>query len=196
MYKCESDDCEQDFTSTSTLRCFPLESAPAPVTSFPRRQVISRSEELHQLSLLMQESDPESGPAIIRLPRPESEQRQFSRCAFSEEGTPAILTVRGRQVGCHLIEMSIGGFGVVIAGPARFDCGTECQLQARGLNYVVRISRREERPDGTYLGLQQVEEIIHPRQYLAGQYSQSISLLIAAVAGGVIMAVAFAFMNS
>lgn len=194
MYECESD-CEQEFTSASTLRYFPVESMPELPASLPLRKMASRSEQLHELSLMMHEPEAESGPAIIRLRPSEDNQRQFARCPISQDGTPAILTVKGRQVGCHLVEMSIGGFGVVIAGSPRFECGTECQLQARGLNYIVRISRREERPEGTFFGLQQVEEIIHPRQYLTGQYPQSISLLVAAVAGALIVTLAYSFMN-
>jgi hypothetical protein len=89
--------------------------------------------------------------------------------------------------------MSIGGFGVVVEGYPKFAHGAMGNLRAPGLNYIVSVTRQEGRPDGLYVGLKQVREILdHKRQ--PGEAPPIVSYCIAAFSGAMIAMIAYFMM--
>lgn len=121
----------------------------------------------------------------------EDNQRQFSRCRISHQQMMGTLNVNGARYHCCLTEMSIGGFGVIVAGHRRFITGTICSLRTADMNYVVRISRLEERPDGIYIGLKQLEEVLDRQVRLPGEPSTAMGYLLAALSGGLVALLAY-----
>lgn len=170
-----------DQESGLKVRYFPEEPAPEEPSSYPIESVLSRTDELEQLLLSLQESKYPPNAYSRR-----SDQRQYSRCAISEERTSGILTLNGRSYDCLLVEMSIGGFGVIVPGVPRLICGSEGRLRAPGLDYIVRMTRQEIRSGGTYIGLRQIEEILDSNPYYPNSHPPIVNYLIAAVAGGLI----------
>jgi hypothetical protein len=181
-------DQNQDQQPESTLRVrhFPEDGEPEESISYPMESVLSRTQQLEELLLSLN---------VQKYPTTsfsrQNEQRQFSRCPMIADGTSAILTLNGRSYDCQLVEMSIGGFGVVIPGLPKLTRGSEGRLRAPGLNYVVSMSRQEIRPGGTYVGLRQIEEILDNPPYIP--HPPIVNYLIAAVAGGLIATLMYYF---
>lgn len=65
-----------------------------------------------------------------------------------------------RRIPCELVEMSLGGFAVKLTRPLRDADGSLLRLQVQGLDYIVRLIRREPRPDGVILALEKLEEVV------------------------------------
>jgi hypothetical protein len=85
--------------------------------------------------------------------------RQYSRCPLTTESA-AVLVVNQRKLPCQLTEVSIGGFAVIADRPlAELHEPLVC-LKADGLEYIVRITRQEQRADGYLIALEQVEEVV------------------------------------
>jgi hypothetical protein len=120
-------------------------------------------------------------------------QRKFSRCEISQERPRALLTLKGRRIDCRLVEMSIGGFGVITAESLQLHPGTTGSLRAPGLNYIVGVTHQERCPEGVYIGLQQVEEVLEPGR-LPGDPSPVVRYLLAGVAGFGVIAMCYMFM--
>ncbi|MEK6260959.1 MAG: hypothetical protein AABP62_20355 [Planctomycetota bacterium] len=87
-------------------------------------------------------------------------QRQFSRCPLSNDQSSTALVVKGRSITCKLVEMSIGGFGVVTRQAVRVSDNDPVHLKTRGLDYIVRVTYQKPCDEGVFLGLKQVEEIL------------------------------------
>ena len=87
-------------------------------------------------------------------------QRQFSRCPVDGDDSSAVLVVNRRPIDCRLVEMSIGGFGVITPRQLRVGRNELACLKARGLEYIVRITHQKRCDDGVFVGLKQVEEVL------------------------------------
>jgi hypothetical protein len=87
-------------------------------------------------------------------------QRQFSRCQLSEDNSSSKLVINGRSITCKLVEISIGGFGVITRKIVRVSDGDRVHLKTRGLDYIVSVSYQKLCDEGVFLGLKQVEEIL------------------------------------
>jgi len=61
---------------------------------------------------------------------------------------------------CKLVEMSIGGFGVIARQTVRVGGDDDVHLKTRGLDYVVRVTYQKPSDGGVLIGLKQVEEIL------------------------------------
>jgi hypothetical protein len=175
---------DQEVDSTIRLRHFPdVEQDDAPV-SLPMRNGHSYAEQLEELLLSLH--DPDVKPASAIRSSVERNQRQFARCAIQEQRSAGILTVNGRSYDCQLVEMSIGGFGIVVPGIPKLPIGADGRLRAPGMNYIVRITRQEMRPGCTFIGLRQIEEIVDPDPRLYDSNPSVVGYLLAAVAGALI----------
>ena len=86
-------------------------------------------------------------------------QRQFHRCPLAAE-QPAVLVVDRRKIDARVIEMSLGGFGVMVPRSLPVIKDPLARLKVRGLDYVVRITRQEDRDGGVLLAVEQIEEIV------------------------------------
>ena len=87
-------------------------------------------------------------------------QRQFSRCQLSGDDSSTVLVVNGRSIAGKLVEMSIGGFGVIACQTVRVSDKDRVHLKTRGLDYIVRVTYQKPCGEGVFLGLKQVEEIL------------------------------------
>ena len=87
-------------------------------------------------------------------------QRQFSRWPLSDDNSSTVLVVKGRSILCKLVEMSIGGFGVVTGKAVKVGRDDHVHLKTRGLDYIVRVTYQKPGDDGVFVGLEQVEEIL------------------------------------
>jgi hypothetical protein len=179
---------EQDDAPTIRLKCFAeVEQNDAEQIetshSVPLKNGESFSEQLEELLLSLH--DPGVTPESVIRRSVESNQRQFARCAIQEQRAGGILTVNRRSYDCRLVEMSIGGFGIIVPGIPKLPIGVDGQLRAPGMNYIVRITRQELRPGCTFVGLRKIEEIVDPEPQL--DTSPSIfGYLIAGAAGALI----------
>ena len=187
-------DAEQNFDPTSSS-FLTSETRPACLVEESLSSTAKREELLHELSLVLHQPDETANAQPGFRQSTGSNLRQFSRCPIEEDRTSAILSIHGRRFDCRLVEMSIGGFGVVVTGQPKFVNGAVGYLRAPSLNYVVSVTRIESRPGGTYIGLKQVEEIVEPRR-LAGDASPIIGYLVAAFAGMLIATAAYVFMSA
>jgi hypothetical protein len=186
---------ENDDTSDSIRADWyiPMEKVVTTRIETPQEVIASRMNQLHQLSLMLH--CPDETP-LIEEPTPksiESNNRQFARCAIVEDRTTGILFMNGRSFDCRLVEISIGGFGVVIAGQPKFFPGTIGSLRAPGLNYIVSVTRQEVRDGGAFVGLKQLEEILDRKQRLPGQPSPVLGYLIAGLSGALIATLMYFF---
>ena len=172
---------------------FPLETVVCDRDDKSSPSVSSRTEMRHERSSVLQRPDETSSGVGGFRQSSGANLRQFSRCPISEDRTSAVLCMNGRRFDCRLVELSIGGFGVVVVGQPNFPTGTVGNLRAPGLNYVVSVSRKETRPGGMYIGLRQIEEIIEA-QCLPGDASSIVGYLIAGVAGMIIASASYFFM--
>lgn len=162
-----------------------------PTVSYSMQDVISRTDHLEELLLSLHE--PVSAVKTSRYQSAEANQRKYSRCPIPEEQTSAVLTLNGRSFDCQLVELSIGGFGVVVPGKPRLARGAEGRLRAPGLNYIVGMTRQEDRAGGTFVGLRQIEEILDNDLYYSNTHPPLIGYLIAAVAGAIIATLMYYF---
>lgn len=153
----------------------------------------SRMEQLNKISLMLcRQDDDEGGETRTRFPI-ENNQRQFARCAVAEDRTTGVLSMNGRSFNCRLVEMSIGGFGVIVEGRTQFTEGATGKLHAPGMSYIVSVTRQEGRPDGVYVGLKQVSEIVDRKQGFR-ETSPLLSYCIAAFSGGMIVIISYFMM--
>lgn len=178
---------DQELNSTIRLTCFPdvadKETEEVPV-AVPVRDPLSRADQLEKLLLAFH--DPGSSVDSVIRRTLETNHRQFSRCPLPARGTAAILTVKGRSYDCQLVELSIGGFGVIVPGLPNLAIGADGNLRAPGMNYVIKITRQEIRQGGTFIGLRQILEIVDGDPMQPNAHSPVIGYLIAAVAGALI----------
>lgn len=178
---------DQELSSTIRLKCFSEvedEKTEEPSVTVPVHDALSRADQLERLLLAFHDPGVSADSAIRRSL--ETNHRQFARCPLPAKGTSAILTVKGRSYDCQLVELSIGGFGVMVPGLPNLAIGSDGRLRAPGLNYVIRITRQEIRSGGTFIGLRQVQEIVDGDSMLPNAHSPVIGYLIAAVAGALI----------
>ena len=109
----------------------------------------------------------------------EPNNRQFSRVPMTSKQNFGTLVVNRRTYQCRLVEISIGGFGILVVDPADFRNGTTGSLRVNGLNYIVSVSRVEKRSEGSFVGLKQIEEVLDHRHGLPGQPRASITWMLA-----------------
>ena len=86
--------------------------------------------------------------------------RQFWRCPLTGDDSSTVLVVNGRSIPGKLVEMSIGGFGVVTRQALKVGDDDHVHLKTRGLDYIVRVTYQKPGDDGVFVGLKQVEEIL------------------------------------
>jgi|GEM_PF-3299379 len=176
----------------STASTTESEATDAPV-AYPFPDIAQRTERLEELLQLLQETVPPAED-IIRHPSIDN-QRQFARCAFSTAQSTGTLTINHRRFDCRLVEMSIGGFGVVVDGFMKMAPGTIGNLRAPGLNYIVSVTRQEPRLDGMFVGLRQLEEVVDARKYGFSRSLPAVNYLMAGLAGALIAVASIYFMN-
>ena len=186
-------DFSDDFVPATQAEYLPPEHLAIFPGEYPAESLPLREKKLHELSLVLHQPDIENSASAVPRYTAESNQRQYSRCAVAEERTNAVLSMNGRQFNCRVVELSIGGFGVVIPGQPKFDSGTVGKLRAPGLNYIVRVSRQERREGGTYIGLSQLEEVVDHNQS-PGHTSTTVGYLIAGLAGAFVAVTVYCFM--
>ncbi len=87
-------------------------------------------------------------------------QRQYARLPLGGEDSTAELIVNRRSISCQLVEMSIGGFGVVAPPQTQVAINDLACLRTRGADFIVRITYQEQQANGLSLGLKQVEEVL------------------------------------
>lgn len=87
-------------------------------------------------------------------------QRQFFRCPLPGGQSLSVLVIGWRRFPCRLIEMSLGGFAVVVPRVLPPMPQSLARLKVQGLDYVVRVTRQEPRNDGFLVALEQVEELV------------------------------------
>ncbi|WP_010582498.1 PilZ domain-containing protein [Schlesneria paludicola] len=171
----------------------PGRSTYAPI-EVPVQSPKSRSRQLHELSLMLHQPDePDTEP---QLQKPlETNQRQYARCPLPQESVTARLNLNGRKLVCQLVELSIGGFGVVVQGKPNLSAGAIGLLSAPGMNFIVSVSRQEERSDGVYIGLKQIEEVLDDHPFSRAGRASPLGYAIAAFSGAMIATVAYFFMR-
>lgn len=184
----------QDVESSSSS---PLKFAPEDLSddmpiSFPMRKVLSRTEQLEELLLSLHDPEAHARSTVSRGSS-ESNQRQFARCPIPEEQTSAVLSANGRSYHCQLVELSIGGFGVLIPGSPKLYPGIEGRLRAPGLNYIVGVTRQEARPGGTFVGLRQIEELLGTNPYQPNANPSFVGYLLAGIAGAMVATLMYYF---
>jgi hypothetical protein len=87
-------------------------------------------------------------------------QRQYFRCHHSTIQSDGLLVVGRRKIPCHLVEMSLGGFAVIVSRALPAMTAPLANLKVRGLEYIVRVTRQEPRDDGVLVALEQLEEVL------------------------------------
>ncbi len=87
-------------------------------------------------------------------------QRQYARLPLGGEDSSAVLIANRRSIPCQLIELSIGGFGVIAPQQTRVAIDDLACLRTRGSDFIVRVTYQEPHADGVTLGLKQVEEVV------------------------------------
>jgi hypothetical protein len=111
--------------------------------------------------------------------------RHYHRCPLSGQSA-AVLVYDRRRINCQLVEMSLGGFGILV--PQSFQAAMQslARLQVNGLDYIVRLCRQEPRGDLLLIGLEQVEEVVsgNPATPPVSQFSHGLSLLAWLIALG------------
>lgn len=186
---------EQDPQSTSdggTTQAPSSEASDGPV-AYPFPNITERTERLQELLHLLQENVPQTEDIISHSIM--ANQRQFARCAFSTAQSTGTLSINHRRFNCRVIEMSIGGFGVVVDGFMKMAPGTIGSLRAPGLNFIVSVTRQEPRQDGMFVGLRQLEEVVEPHQYGFGKTLPAINYVMAGLAGALVAVASIYFMN-
>lgn len=87
------------------------------------------------------------------------EQRKYYRRQFSENPPSAVLLLERRKVECWLVEMSLGGFAVLVAKELTTAMHSLARLKVQGLEYIVRLTRQESLGDCYLIGMVQIEEV-------------------------------------
>lgn len=155
----------------------------------------SRMKQIHQISLMLHRPDESDfSQPTYRKTYNESDQRQFMRCKLTGEQTHGVFNIGGKRFPCRLIEMSIGGFGILIAGSPRFAPGAIGSLRAPNLSYVVSISRLEPGDGSCFVGLKQVEEVLDHSLRLPGEPTANAGYLISIVSGLMIAVLSYVLM--
>ena len=70
----------------------------------------------------------------------------------------ATLILGGERLECHLVEVSIGGFGVSVPRSTAWTGEPVCKLLTHDAAYPVRIIRQESQYTGYHLTLQRIQE--------------------------------------
>ncbi len=188
---------DQEFDATVSTYSLPLPQLEDQSAKLAARALKSRMKELHQLSLMLHQPEEDTPPSTdTRHRSTEPNQRQFYRCPLPEEQSVGILNLNGHRFHCRIVELSIGGFGVVLTGKPQFALGSIGSLRTPSLNYVVSITRQEDRDGATFIGLKQLEEVLDSNQRLPGEPSSVWGYLVACVSGALIATVSYYFMNS
>lgn len=116
-------------------------------------------------------------------------QRQFSRWPLSDDNSSTVLVVKGRSILCKLVEMSIGGFGVIARQAVRVGDKDQVHLKTRGLDYIVRVTYQKPCDEGVLIGLRQIEELLPDNTFLpetapwltTAAWAAALSIVAAAV---------------
>ena len=155
----------------------------------------TRLKDLHQLSLMLHRPDEaDFSQPSYRKSYNDAEQRQFMRCRLTGGQTQGVFSIGGKRFPCRLIEMSIGGFGILIAGSSQFVSGAVGSLRVPNLSYVVSVTRCEPRDGICFVGLKQVEEVLDHNLRLPGEPSPNTSYFISVVSGILIAVVCYLLM--
>ncbi|MBS0204666.1 MAG: hypothetical protein JSS49_17315 [Planctomycetes bacterium] len=85
--------------------------------------------------------------------------RHYHRCPLPD-ARPAVLVVDRHNIDCWVFDMSLGGFGVLVAEPIPVMHEPLARLQVQGLTYIVRVTRQEIREDEVLLALERIDEIV------------------------------------
>ncbi len=185
----------QDRPTSVTESNIPADSIVDAPLEEPQPKAELQTDRLDQLSIHLYQQAEALSATKSRRRTLENNQRQFSRCPILEEHTTAALNLNGRWIECRLVELSIGGFGVIVPGQMQLKTGTVGSLRAPGFNYVVSVTRLESRPDGIFIGLKQLEEVLDQKQFRTGETSPLVSSLVAGIAGILIAAVSYYFIT-
>lgn len=160
------------------------------------RDVVVAQTQLHELALaLHRPKDSDFSQPGYRKTHDGANRRQFMRCKLTGEQTQGSLFVNGKCFACRLMEMSIGGFGILVAGNPEFAAGTSASLRAPNLSYVVQIARVENREGSCFLGLKQIEEVLDHSQRLPGEPVVEPGYTLAIVSGLLISVLAYGVMT-
>ncbi len=87
-------------------------------------------------------------------------KRQYARCPLPQEKSAGMLVIGSRSIPCHVQEVSLSGFGVMVPEQLPTDGDKLGQLNVGELTYVVRVTRQEVKRAGVLVALEQVEEIV------------------------------------
>ena len=68
------------------------------------------------------------------------------------------LILGGERLDCHLVEVSIGGFGVMVPRSTAWEGEPICKLLTYDAAYPVRIIKQEAQYDGFHMTLQRIQE--------------------------------------
>lgn len=124
-----------------------------------------------------------------------SKPRQCSRIPVAEKGAKAEFRVLGCTYPCQIVEISIGGFGILLPRLLSIHPGTLGHFQSPGMNYVVRVTRIEPRENGSFVGLKQIEEIVEKNRFEREKSNPILGYCIAGVAGTLIAAFSHFYMQ-
>src|SRR5262245_57178715 len=109
----------RDFDPTANSWYIPVDRPELTSEEDVKKREQSRTRQLHQISLMLHRpNDPfQSGETTIARRAPvEPNQRQYARCPVPDNQTTGILSMNHGRYHCRIVELSIGGFGVVIEG--------------------------------------------------------------------------------
>lgn len=88
-----------------------------------------------------------------------ADQRQFVRWPTIDDDCISCLIVNGRTIRCQLVELSIGGFGVIAQQAVEVGSHERVVLKSHGSEYVVRVKFQKPSEDCFFIGLERIEEI-------------------------------------
>ena len=71
-----------------------------------------------------------------------------------------MLTIGRQKIACHIHDVSLTGFGIVVLQPLPILEDKLGRLQIGELVYIVRVARQEVKRHGVLVALEQVEEIV------------------------------------
>jgi hypothetical protein len=115
-------------------------------------------------------------------------QRQFARLPMLGDDASAQLIIKRRKIPCRLVEMSIGGFGVLAPKDTRVEKDELACLRTRGSDFIVQITYQELQHDGVSLGLKQVEEVPPPSNQTIKAPRWMTAAFLMAAAGSILIA--------
>lgn len=117
-------------------------------------------------------------------------QRQYARLPLPGEDSSAELIVNRRPISCRLVEMSIGGFGVIAPKQTSVAINALVYLRTRGSDFIVRVIEQKSRTDGVALGLLQVEEVV-PDLSITGYFSPWLTVTFWLAAAASVLGAAY-----